>query len=259
MQIATFNCNSVRTRLPIITGWLEKHKPDVLALQETKAQDADFPEAAFKEAGYHVAFCGQKSYNGVAMITKDKPEFISFGLLDGDNGESNPRLAHIRYHDIDIINTYVPQGQALDSPKFQFKLEWFKRLHNYLDSRFDPITDAVLWLGDLNVAPEPIDVHDSKKIWPHVCHGQEVIDAFTPLLEWGFKDIFRKHLPEADNFTFWDYRVRNALDRGIGWRIDHILATGPLAAVSTSCTVDTEPRRQEKPSDHTFVSADFTV
>ncbi|MCC8109096.1 MAG: exodeoxyribonuclease III [Planctomycetes bacterium] len=257
MRIATFNCNSIRIRAEAVLAWLAEYKPDILALQETKVPDKDFPAACFEDAGWHVAFRGEKSYNGVAVISRMAPDDVSFGLGD-DESASETRLIRVRVGDIHLINTYVPQGQSLLSEKFQFKLEWFSRLRRYLDNGFAP-TDKVVWVGDLNVAPLPIDVYDSKAIWPHVCHSQPVIDAFASVTGFGFHDIFRKHLPDAGTFTFWDYRQRGSLDRNRGWRIDHILATEPLEKTSRSCAVDIEPRKRDRPSDHTFVYADFDV
>ena len=258
MLIATFNCNSVRMRLEIILGWLDRYKPDVLALQETKCQDKDFPHQAFTDAGWHVAYRGQKSYNGVAMITRRSPDAISFGLQDGDDGESDPRMACVTLGDVHILNTYIPQGREIDSEHFRFKLDWFSRLKAYLQERFDPEKSMLVWVGDLNVAPAPIDVYDSRSVWPHVCHCQQVIDSFQDILSWGFVDIFRKHLPGEGIFTFWDYRAQSVA-RNIGWRIDHILATAPIAKTSAKCFVDIEPRKAPKPSDHTFVAARFEI
>ena len=258
MLIATFNCNSVRSRLGIILDWLEAHQPYALALQETKVQDADFPLAAFEDAGWHAVFCGQKSYNGVAVISRTAPDSVHFGLGDDkDEQESNPRLALVRFGKVHLVNTYVPQGRSLDHEKFRFKLEWLARLREFFDARFKPGKDQVGWVGDINIAPRPMDVHDHDRIWPHVCHCQELTDIFDGFLKWGFVDVFRKHLPDPGTFTFWNYRVRGALERNMGWRIDHVLATKPLGKKSKACFVDTEPRKQEKPSDHTFVGAEF--
>lgn len=259
MLIATFNCNSIRQRQGIVLDWLEENQPDCLALQETKVVDELFPAAPFVEAGWKVAFRGQKAYNGVAMITREEPESISFGLGDGDDGESGPRLAHIELQGVSIINTYVPQGSALDSPKFQFKLEWYERLKTYFSERFDFEKDEVLWVGDLNVAPTPEDVYDHDKIWPHVCHCQEVVDALQSITRFGLVDVFRKHIGEGEErvFTYWDYRMPWAIKANQGWRIDHIWASRPIAARSQDCWVDIEPRKKTKPSDHTFVAARF--
>ncbi|MCL2000584.1 MAG: exodeoxyribonuclease III [Planctomycetes bacterium] len=257
MRIATFNCNSIRVRLSAVLAWLDKHSPDILALQETKCVDQDFPAGEFTERGWHIAYRGEKSYNGVAVVTKSKPEQTSFGLGD-DAGESATRLVHIRTGEIDLINTYIPQGQSLDSDKFKFKLEWLARLRRYFDKNFRDANNARLaWVGDLNVAPTSIDVYDSRAVWPHVCHCEQVIDAFLAVHSFGFIDVFRKHLPAAGIYTFWDYRQKGALERNRGWRIDHILASPLLASRSSACAVDIEPRQADRPSDHTFVYADF--
>lgn len=255
MRIATFNCNSIRIRLPAILSWLDEFSPDILALQETKVVDTDFPAQPLLDKGWYVVFRGEKSYNGVAVITRDKPESHSFGLGD-DAGESESRLAHVRVGGIDLVNTYVPQGQGLDSEKFRFKLTWLARLRSYFEKIVTP-SNPLVWVGDINVAPTPIDVYDSKAVWPHVCHCQEVIDAMAGVVALGFTDIFRKHLPDPEIFTFWDFRQRGSVSRNRGWRIDHILATNPLAEKSISCHVDREARARERPSDHTFVYADF--
>ena len=259
MLIATFNCNSVRSRLDAILAWLHRHNPDVLALQETKCADDQFPARAFTEAGWHVAYCGQKRYNGVAMVTRQPPQKVSFGLQDDDEGESGPRLAYIKLGPVHVLNTYIPQGRELESESFQEKLRWFERLREYLERNFNASRTKLAWVGDLNVAPLPMDVYDSKRMWPSVCHCQEVIDAFENVTAWGLTDIFRKHLPDPKTFTFWDYRLPKAVERGLGWRIDHVLATPSLAKTSTDCFVDIEPRKAEKPSDHTFVGAHFDM
>jgi exodeoxyribonuclease III len=256
MLIATFNCNSVRARLDAVLAWLESHAPDVLALQETKCADEQFPLAAFEDAGWRVAFRGEKRYNGVAMVTREEPQEVSFGLGD-DDGESETRLALLRLGDVWVLNTYVPQGSALETDRFEFKLNWFARVRSLLERRFDSATDRLVWVGDLNVAPTPADVYDSKGLWPNVCHCQEVIDAFQQVLDWGLEDVFRKHLPDEGIFTFWDYRMPKGLQRNLGWRLDHVLATAPAALASEECVVDLEPRRGERPSDHTFVAAKF--
>lgn len=259
MRIATFNCNSVRRRIGTVLAWLEHYQPDLLALQETKCTDRDFPADAFMMAGWQVAFRGEKSYNGVAMVTRRPPDKVSFGLQDGDNGASETRFAHATIGGTHILNAYVPQGQDLESPKFQFKLEWLRRVKTYLASHFDADRDRVVWVGDLNVAPTPDDVHSPKTIWPHVCFCEAVAAEFAHVVDWGLVDIFRKHLPAPGNFTFWDYRVAHAVQRNMGWRIDHILATRAVAGRSAGCAVDTAPRRGENPSDHTFVYADFDL
>ena len=256
MRVATFNCNSVRVRLPVILDWLDSHSPDFLALQETKAADRDFPEREIRERGWHVAYRGERSYNGVAVISRERLDGVSFGFGD-DDGASDSRLVRATAGGFTLVNTYVPQGREIGSEWFSFKLAWLDRLAAYFRDAFDPARDRALWAGDLNVAPEPMDVYDSKAVWPHVCHCREVVDAFRRVAALGFVDVFRKHLPDPGVYTFWDYRQKGTLERNRGWRIDHLLATRPLADRSRCCQVDVEPRRGPRPSDHTFVYADF--
>ena len=257
MRVATFNCNSVRVRLPIILDCLDSHSPDFLALQETKAVDADFPEREIRERGWQVAYRGEKSYNGVAVISRRRLDYVSFGFGD-DGGASDSRLLRATAGDFTLVNTYVPQGQEMGGDKFAFKLAWLDRLAAYFQANFNPAKDLVLWTGDLNVAPEPMDVYDSKAVWPHVCHCREVIDAFRRATAFGFVDVFRRHLADSVIYTFWDYRQKGALERNRGWRIDHLLASPLLAGRSLACQVDLEPSRGTRPSDHTFVYADFS-
>ncbi len=255
-RVATFNCNGLRARLDLLLPWLDRWQPTVLALQETKCPDDQFPREPFERAGWVPTFRGEKGYNGVAMLTRTVPHAASFGLGD-DAGESETRLACIRLGDVHVLNTYVPQGQALDSERFAFKLQWLSRVKAYLDARFDPQRDKLAWVGDLNIAPAPGDVYDSAALWPNVCHCQPTTDAFADLLAWGLVDVVRKHRPQEGTFTFWDYRLPRGVERNLGWRLDHVLATPPLADRSIECTVDLEPRRAERPSDHTVVIADF--
>lgn len=257
MKVATFNANSIRMRLGIITDWLAANSPDVLAIQETKAQDRDFPAAAFREVGYHVVFCGEKSYNGVAIISKERPGEVSFGL-DDPGPRDEARLAVAKIGKVNVVNTYVPQGTAVDSVRFQYKLLWFARLKSLFESRFAP-EEMVLWMGDLNVAPTDRDVYDPKRLAGGVCFHPDEHRALSSVVEWGFVDVFRKHCDEEGLFSFFDYRIPNALKRNLGWRLDHIFATKPLAAKSTAAWIDLEPRRAPKPSDHTFVVAEFDI
>lgn len=256
MKIASFNVNSVRARLPIVIEWLGKNKPDVLAVQETKVQDPDFPVEAFTEIGYQCAFRGQKTYNGVALFSPHKIEDIEYGLLDEPHDE--PRLIKARIEGLTIVNTYVPQGYLADSDKFQYKLEWFDRLATYFQKRFKP-TDSLVWVGDLNVAPAAIDVYDPEGLQGHVCFHPDVHKALEKVMRWGFTDVFRMLCSEPGQYTFWDYRARGTFERNRGWRIDHIMATAPLAEKCVSCTIDKEPRALERPSDHTPIVAEFDM
>ncbi|MGD2126578.1 MAG: exodeoxyribonuclease III [Desulfobacteraceae bacterium] len=254
LKLATFNTNSIRARLPIITGWLEKAQPDILCIQETKVQDQDFPLSDIESLGYQAAFRGQKSYNGVAIITKHPMDDIRKDLHDG--GDEDARFVSGSIHDIPVINVYVPQGYAVGTEKFEYKLRWLKEFLSYIKSQYDP-GQPLLIAGDFNVALEPIDVYDPESFRGQVCFHPDEQAILREFLAWGLLDVFRKHQPEGGYYTFWDYRVPNALKRKMGWRIDYILATPPLAEKSRHAWIDLEPRMASKPSDHTFLIAEF--
>ena len=255
-KIATYNVNSIRSRLHIIVPWLVNHHPDVLCMQETKVEDGQFPLQEFTDAGYQVTFRGSKQYNGVAIASLKKPDSFVH-VLDDVGPADEDRLIAIESGGISILNTYVPQGRDRDSEQFIYKLQWFDRLKTFIQKHWKP-GDSLIWCGDLNVAPESIDVHDPKRLLGHVCFNPDVWAAYENIREWGLTDVFRKHHPEEPKqYTFYDYRVPKTLERGLGWRIDHILATAPLSAQSRSCFIDLEPRRVEKPSDHTVLVAEF--
>jgi exodeoxyribonuclease-3 len=256
MKIASFNVNSIRARLPIITDFLQNNKPDALCLQETKVQDKDFPAEPFKQIGYNCAFKGQKSYNGVAILSPYEIKNCIFGLNDEPKDE--PRLIAAKIKKLNIVNTYVPQGFEPKSEKFQYKLQWFDRLLKLFKSRFKP-TDLLVWVGDLNIAPEPRDLYDPDGLLGSVCYHPDVHKALQKVMKWGFTDVFRKHCDEPEKYTFWDYRLPNAFKRNLGWRLDHIMATQPLAKKSTACYIDTQPRIADRPSDHTPIIAEFKL
>ncbi len=261
MKIATFNANSIRMRTEHILSWLAQHKPDVLCVQETKVQDHQFPVEAFQESGYRVAFKGMKSYNGVAIFSLEKPNEIRYGLGDAPDHDE-PRLACARFDDFTVVNTYIPQGYLIESPKYAYKLEWFRRLKNFFTTNFKP-HEPVLWCGDMNVAPRDIDVHHPEAHLDHVCFHEHAKKAYADTLAWGFEDVFLKLHPGKQQFTFWDYRFRSsgksALEANLGWRIDHILATKPLADRCTHIEADIAPRQAPKSSDHTFLWAEFAL
>jgi exodeoxyribonuclease-3 len=240
-------------RLEVVLGWLSRHQPDVLCVQETKVQDVDFPSEAFDGSGYKYVFKGEKKYNGVAIFSKDEIKKVQFGFSDEPKDEA--RLIKAEINGIVIVNTYVPQGYSPESEKFEYKLNWFKRLGEYFKKNFKP-REPVLWVGDFNIAPERIDVYDPDSLLGHVCFHPEVHKALKKVMEWGFVDVFRMHCKEAGQYTFWDYRM-NAFRRNLGWRLDHIMATEAAAKKSVACTIDKEPRFVEKPSDHTPIIAEF--
>lgn len=256
MKIASFNVNSLRARLAIVLAWLEEHQPDVLAVQETKVQDADFPVSAFSDSGYKYVFKGQKSYNGVAIFSRSEIKKVKFGFEDEPKDEA--RFIRAEINGVSIVNTYIPQGYLPESERFEYKLNWFERLLRYFNKKFKP-TEPVLWVGDFNIAPEAIDVYDPENLLGHVCYHPEVHKKLEKIMQWGFVDVFRMHCRQAGQYTFWDYRPINAFKHNLGWRLDHIMATQPLAKKCTACYIDKEPRAKEKPSDHTPIVAEFDL
>jgi exodeoxyribonuclease III len=255
MKVATFNVNSLRRRLAIVLDWLGAHRPDVMCLQETKVQDSEFPLAEIEGAGYHASFRGMKSYNGVATLTREKPERVIHGLDGGPDGEDT-RVLQVIVNGVPIVNTYVPQGRLITSENYVQKLLWFKRFQGYLKAHLDPAQPA-LWVGDMNVAPEPIDVYHPERRVNDVDFHIDARNAFNETCAWGFVDVFRKLHPTVVQYTYWDY-YRKAFDNNWGWRIDHILATEPLAARCVSAAVDVKPRTVPAASDHTVVWAEFS-
>lgn len=256
MKITTFNANSIRSRLPGLLDWLGRHNPDIICLQETKVQDDEFPAEPFFARGYHLVFHGQKQYNGVAVVSRHPIEAVQIGLPGDPLQEA--RFIKARVGPLVVVNTYIPQGQSRESDKFRYKLEWFARLRSFFRDCLTP-EDRVIWMGDLNVARENIDVHDPDRLWGHVCFCQEVQQAFEDVLRVGFTDVFRLFHPEPGHYTFWDYQVPKVLERNKGWRLDYILADPVTAAACGSCWIDVAARQETKPSDHTYVTAEFDL
>jgi exodeoxyribonuclease-3 len=256
-KIATFNVNSIRPRVPILLEWLGQQQPEVLCVQETKVEDRDFPAAAFEEVGYRSSYFGQKAWNGVAILSRRPLDEVSRGLLPGGAAEE-ARLIRAVCSGVVIINAYVPQGRGVDDPNFAYKIAWLEALRRLLATEYSP-GQPLLVCGDLNHAPAAIDVHDPEGLKGHVCYHPDVDSVFRKLLAWGLADLFRRHCPEPGQYSFYDYRVPNAVKRGVGWRIDHILVTPSLAGRSLACHIDLEPRLKPRPSDHTPVVAEFDL
>jgi exodeoxyribonuclease-3 len=255
-KLATFNANSIRARLSVVLEWTKKQEPDVLCLQECKVQDKDFPFAAFESLGYRASYRGQKSYNGVAMITRHPPEEIRTGLYEGIEEEARFISATIRQ--IPVVNVYVPQGVAPGTEKFAHKLRWLRDLLSHLGAHYSP-RSPLLVAGDFNVALEPRDVYDPETLRGEVGFHPDEQSILGDYLSWGLVDLLREHRPEAGLYTFWDYRIPNALKRKMGWRIDYIFTTPPLAQKCKTVWIDQEARAAAKPSDHTFLVAEFDI
>ena len=256
MRLATWNINSIRRRLPLVLDWLAANRPDVLCLQETKVHDSEFPAASFRDAGYHAVFRGMKGYNGVATLSLREPESVNHGLSAGPDSE-DVRILETVIQGIPIVNTYVPQGFRIGTDRYVAKLEWLHRIRRYFAERLHADRPAV-WLGDLNVAPEPIDVyHPDRRVNDPDFHI-DAREAYRHAVSWGFTDVFRKLYPDRVQYTYWDY-FRNAFAHNWGWRIDHIMGTAPLAAGCRATDVDLDTRRAPGASDHAAVWADFEL
>jgi exodeoxyribonuclease III len=257
LKVATFNVNSIRLRSGIVLDWLAEHEPDVLVLQETKCEDSKFPVDEFSDLGWNVVMQGQKTFNGVAILSRHSILNVRTGLEDPLMPE-DCRLIRAEIGPLKIINTYVPNGTEVGSEKFRYKLGWLARFKQLIAESYRP-SDLVVWLGDINIAPKPEDVYDSKRSFGGVGHHPDEFCALDSILEWGWTDCFRKFEPEGGHFSFWEFVIPRSVERNLGWRIDHIYASPGLADACTSCRIDKQPRLEVKPSDHTIVVAEFDV
>jgi exodeoxyribonuclease-3 len=254
MKIATWNVNSIRARSERLFRWLETHRPEVLCLQELKVQDADFPFEALRAAGYEAAVHAQRTYNGVAILSRDMPTEIERGFGDGDD-DSEARLVAARVAGIRVVSVYVPNGQEVGSAKWTYKLAWLRRLRAWLDRRCRP-DEPLLLCGDFNVAPEARDVHDPAAWEPTVLFHPEARAALERVRSWGLADTLRLHRQEDGLYSWWDYRML-AFPRNNGLRIDLVLATPPLAGRCSAASIDRDERKGTLPSDHAPVIAEF--
>jgi exodeoxyribonuclease-3 len=255
MRIATWNVNSLRVRLPQVLEWLAVSGVDVLAMQETKLVDAEFPAQAFTALGYQVLCSGQKTYNGVALLSRAP----GTAVLTDIPGFADPprRVLAATTAGVRVVNVYVPNGQALDSDKYQYKLRWLAALRDWLREETQQHPQLVV-LGDFNIAPEDRDVHDPAA-WVGSVHVSEPERwALRALQQLGLVDVFRRFEQPPATFSWWDYRML-AFRRNHGLRIDLILASAALAGTCSACVIDRTPRKAERPSDHAPVIADFSL
>jgi exodeoxyribonuclease III len=254
MKITTWNVNSLRARLTHVVDFLRAHKPDVLCLQETKVPDELFPRAVLEDEGYDVTFSGQKAYNGVAILAAHPLADVHKGLVD-DPDDADKRLIAATVAGWHVLNLYVPNGQAVGADKYQFKLDWLRRLRAWLDTRY-ATTQPLVVVGDMNVAIDDRDVHDPA--WWHeriLCSTPER-QALRNLMAFGLADCLREHHPEGGIYTWWHYRAGAAfVDDGL--RIDYVLATPPAATRCRDVIVHKDVRMQKTPSDHVPVTAVF--
>ena len=255
MLIATWNVNSVRTRLSQIINWINQVNPDILCLQETKVIDNDFPIKPFEELGYEVIAFGQKSYNGVAIISKITPENVNKGFSgylgnqnDVNKFEDQKRLITADINGVKIINVYVPNGSALNSEKFDYKINWLNCLSSFLDKQ-EKKGELVCLLGDFNIAPSNKDIHDPQRYEGGIMASEIERNALNNVLKERLIDSFRVYEKNTGHWSWWDYR-NNGYELNKGWRIDHIYISKTLTSKLKSCVIDSNPRENVQPSDH---------
>ncbi|MBI1942099.1 MAG: exodeoxyribonuclease III [Betaproteobacteria bacterium] len=254
MKLATWNVNSIKVRLPQLLGWLAAAAPDVVCLQELKAEEAKFPRAELEAAGYTAAVSGQRTYNGVAILSRQPMAEVSIGMADFPDEQK--RVIAATAAEVRVVCVYCPNGQAVGSEKYDYKLRWYGALREYLKGELErhPLLAVA---GDFNVAPEDRDVHDPKA-WEGQIHVSEPERAaWRALTALGLKDAFRLFEQPEKVFSWWDYRMM-AFRRNAGLRIDQILVSPALAARCIACSIDKAPRSLERPSDHAPVVAEIT-
>ena len=255
ITIATWNVNSLRVRLPQLATWVAESTPDIIALQETKLPDPDFPAAEIEALGYHCAYSGQRTYNGVAVLSRQSIEVVTTGIPGFEDEQR--RVLAVRTAGLVVIDLYVPNGQEPGSDKYAYKLRWLEALQQWLQSLLQTEKHVVV-LGDFNIAPEDRDVHDPAAWVGHVHVSEPERVAYRRLLQAGLVDVFRQFEQPEKSYSWWDYRAAG-FRRNAGLRIDLILASTALAQQCVAARIDKEPRRAERPSDHTPVLADFAL
>lgn len=254
MKIATWNVNSLKVRLPHVLQWLETHDIDILALQETKLLDENFPQTEFTNLGYHIAFSGQKTYNGVAIISKHPIENTVLAIPEFDDPQKRVLAATIQ--GLRIINVYVPNGSEVGSDKYDYKLTWLTKLTAWMQQEKTK-HKQLLMLGDFNIAPADVDVHNPAAWEGKVLCSAPERKALAKLMDLDLVDIFRLFEQPEKSYSWWDYR-NLGFRRNHGLRIDLLLASSELARKCTFCAIDKEPRTWQRPSDHAPVWADFS-
>ncbi len=255
MKVASWNVNSLKVRLPHVLQWLEDARPDILALQETKSTDENFPEAEINAAGYQAVFSGQKTYNGVAILSKTNATECITDIPQLDDPQR--RILAATIDGVRILNLYVVNGQEVGSEKYDYKLRWLAAVKDYLAQQLAEYEKLIV-LGDFNIAPEDIDVHDPEAWRDKILCSDQERDMLKAIIALGLTDSFRLFEQPADSFSWWDYRAA-AFRRNLGLRIDLLLASKALSDNCTAAGIDKEPRTWERPSDHTPVWAEFSI
>lgn len=257
MQIATWNVNSLNVRQDQVLAWLDKNPVDALALQETKLTDDRFPVEALRTAGYEAVFTGQKTYNGVALLTRAPAEDVAYALPGFE--DEHKRVIAATIDGVRVIGVYCPNGQSLDSPKFGYKLAWFEALNAWLAQELR-IHEKLVLTGDFNIAPRPEDTYDPEKWEGRILCSPPEREALQKLIDGGLTDCWRlfEEREGRHRFTWWDYR-NGGWARNAGLRIDHVLATPTLAEACFECKAHVGERGRKRPSDHVPVVADFAL
>jgi exodeoxyribonuclease-3 len=254
MRIATWNVNSVRARLPRVVEWLEKKKPDVVCIQETKCVDDCFPREPIEEAGYQMVTFGQKTYNGVAILARQRIEDVQRGIGDVED-DAEARVISATVGDVMFVNLYVVNGREVGAERYHYKLDWLGRVRKYLDMRFNN-QEKVVVTGDFNVTFDDRDVYDPVAWREKILCSTPEREALAGVMGWGLKDAFRKFHEEGGHYTWWDFRTMG-FKRGQGLRIDHLLMSPAAFETCTSVEIDLGARGGEKPSDHAPVIAEL--
>ena len=255
MKLATWNVNSLRVRLPHLIDWLAANSPDAMCLQETKCEDAQFPAAELQAAGYCSLHNGQRTYNGVAILTRTPAPEACRAIPEFTDDQS--RVLAADHEGVRVVSVYVPNGQSVGSDKYDYKLRWLEALARWLEAELAR-HPRIAVMGDFNVAPEDRDVHDPRLWEGRVLFSLPERAALARLVEAGFVDAFRLFDQPERSYTWWDYRL-NAFRRKMGLRIDHVLLSPALAAACTACRIDTAPRALERPSDHAPVICEIAA
>jgi len=255
VKLASWNVNSLRVRLPHLLDWLSAQTPEIVCLQEIKLEDIKFPLVELETAGYRCAWFGQKAYNGVAILSRAALVEVTTGMPSFADDQKRVIAATIGA--VRVVCAYVPNGQAVDSEKYEYKLRWLEAFRLWLDEELARHPRLAV-LGDYNIAPADEDVHDPKAWEDQVLCSPREREAFQKLLALGLKDSFRLFTQPERSFTWWDYRM-NAFKRNLGLRIDHILLSPELASRCSGCAIDVAPRRLERPSDHAPVMAELPL
>lgn len=262
MKIATWNVNSIRTRQEQVKQWLTENNIDVICLQETKVTDSDFPLEGFQDLGYHTYIYGQKAYNGVAIFSRQPLEDVKYGFADilpldlVNNFDEQKRVISGTVNNIRIVNVYVPNGNSIESEKYQYKLACLDLLKQYLTLLKQKKSEELLVCGDFNIALEDRDIYKAIGKENHIMASKMERESLRSILSLGLRDIFRKFIAEEGFYSWWDYR-QGGFSKNRGWRIDHIYLSEKLAEKAINCYIDIAPRKLTQPSDHAPVICEF--